>query len=62
MLADQVDPPGRGIADRHPRSRSRWATVSGVTSLMNASIADSEAAKYLSLVALRRIDINSTWK
>ena len=43
-------------------SRSRWATLSGVTSLMNASIADSEPARNFSLVALRRIDISSTWK
>ena len=45
-----------------PSPRNRSATASGVTSLMNASIADSEAARYFNATALRRIDISSTWK
>ena len=57
-----LDPSRRGVADCHASAASRWATLSGVTSLMKASIADSEAARYLSLVAPRRIDISSTWK
>ncbi|CNW13200.1 Probable galactose-1-phosphate uridylyltransferase GalTb [second part] [Mycobacterium tuberculosis] len=41
VFADQVDPPGCAVADRHgPSSRSRVATLSGITSAMNASIAD----------------------
>ncbi len=61
VFADQVDPPGCAVADRHgPSSRSRAATLSGITSAMNASIADSAAARYFSLVALRRIDMSST--
>src|ERR1700752_5356680 len=55
-------PSGRHGLDFDAHSRSRWATPSGVTSLMNASIADSDDARYFSLSALRRTDINSTWK
>src|SRR5437588_9362755 len=66
VLANQVDPPRRGVSDglghHPPSSRRRSATLSGVTSLINASIADSEPARYFSATALRRIDISSTWK
>src|ERR1700722_20761049 len=50
VLADQVDPAGRRIADRHLRSRRRAATASGTTSVMKASIADSDAARYFNAV------------
>ena len=68
VFADEIDParrrkPHLGCENRHRHnSRSTDATSSGVTSLMNASIADSEEARYFSLVALRRVDITSTWK
>ena len=63
VLADQVDASRREhIVTSRQSSRRRWATLSGDTSLRNTSIADSEAARYFSLSAVRRIDINSTWK
>ena len=63
VFTDQVDPARRRVPDRpsdHHSARSRSATLSGVTSMMKASIADSEPARYFSLVALRRVEISST--
>ena len=64
VLADQVDPARRRVSDSRSSTAPAAvaATLSGVTSLMNASIADSEPARNFSLVALRRTDISSTWK
>ena len=65
VLADQIDPAGRRISNRVPPPTAPAAVerrFPGATSLMNASIADSEPARNFSLVALRRTDISSTWK
>ena len=55
VLPDEVDPARRGPASVHePAARSRSAICSGVTSLIQAAIPDSDPARNLSLPGARR--------
>ena len=64
VLADEVDAArcSRSESTHDAALLSLSAACSGVTSVTNASIADSDAARYFSFVSDRRIDINSMWK